>query len=290
MKVLKNVSKFAALFLVLFVSSCVYEPVDGTVDTIPDSGVFKADFSGTTWTANQTETVVSGHFIEISAVNSKGETFGIMIEGAVVGTYAANINIVAYNPAGSEFGYWSVNDGNPSEDTGSVTITSINTEKKTISGTFHFKGYWSDSDNPKTPINFTNGVFTDLPYKKQEETADVFTAKVGGVAFVSTDIVPMVIGLGPTEFISIGAEDANKNSITVSVKSNLTAGTYPITGNIATDVVQAFYENVDGENKAISGSVTITSITADRVKGTFHFTTGGATPFAITEGSFDVEY
>lgn len=290
MRILKSKLQFIILCLVALLTSCTYEPVDGTVEPDPGSGVFKADFGGKTWTANETQAIVSGHFIEISAINSKGESFGIMIDGAAVGTYAANVNIVAYNPVGSEFGFWSVNDDNPTEDTGSVTITSINTQTKTISGTFHFKGYWSDTDDPKAAIQFTNGVFTDLPYITQEETTDVFTAKVDGANFVSTDIFTSVVGVGSTEFIAIGASDANLNSISVSVKSNLTAGTYPITGNIATDVVQASYTLVDITNKAISGSVTITSITADRVKGTFQFNTNGTIPFVITEGTFDVEY
>jgi hypothetical protein len=289
MRILKSKLQFIILFLVALLTSCTYEPVDGTVEPDPGSGIFKADFSGKTWTANETQAIVSGHHIEISAMNSKGESFGIMIEGATVGTYAANENFVIYSPAGTEYGFWSVNEGNTTEDTGSVTITSINTQTKTISGTFHFKGYWSDPDHPLPAINFTNGAFT-IPYITQEETDDVFTAKVGGTNFVTTDIFTAVAGVGATEFIAIGASDANLNSISVSVKSNLTAGTYPITGNIATDVVQASYTVVDITNKAISGSVTITSITADRVKGTFKFNTNGTTPFVITEGTFDVEY
>jgi len=282
---------FTLLLCVTLLVSCTYEPIDGTVEPDPGSGIFQADFSGKTWSANETQTIISGHFIEISATNSKGESFGIMIEGAAVGTYAANINIITYNPAGSEYGYWAVNDENPTEDTGSVTITSINTETKTISGTFHFKGYWSDTDNPKTPVTFTNGIFKDIPYITEEETADVFTAKVGGVNFNTTDIMTSLIDFNSSEYIAIGAEDASSNSISVNVKSNLIPGTYQITGNTATDVVQASYTTLSDINfKAVSGSVTITSITADRVKGTFSFTTNGTTPFNITQGTFDVEY
>jgi PBP1b-binding outer membrane lipoprotein LpoB len=296
MNLFKTKSQFLVLFLAILFASCVYEPIDGTVD--PDSnsggsinsGVFKADFSGKTWTATETLAVISGNYIEISAINAKGESFGIMIEGATVGTYAANVNIVVYSPAGSEYGYWSLNDNNPSEDTGSVSITEIDTEKKTISGTFKFKGYWSDPDTPKSPINFTNGVFNDIPYITQEETNDVFTAKVDGVNFLNTDILTSEIGINSQDWIAIGAEDSNMNVISISIKSDLIAGTYPITINRLSDDVQASYEDVDGEYEAISGSVTITSITTDRVKGSFQFTTNGTPSFTITEGNFDVEY
>ncbi len=78
--------------------------------------------------------------------------------------------------------------------------------------------------------------------------------------------------------------------ISVSVRTNLTVGNYTITGNLATDLVQAYYENENGEYKAISGNITITSKTSDRIKGTFEFRTNGATPFTISQGNFDVEY
>ena len=105
---------------------------------------------------------------------------------------------------GTEYGYWSINDNNPTENTGSVIITNINTAKKTISGTFQFKGYWSDSDTPKPAIQFTKGVFTDIPYITQEETADIFTAKVGSANFVAIDILTAEIGIGSDNFITIG--------------------------------------------------------------------------------------
>ncbi|WP_026713701.1 DUF6252 family protein [Flavobacterium daejeonense] len=284
------------LFLATLFASCVYEPIDGTVESDPGSGEntsgeFKADFSGKTWTAAETEVVISENFIEIAAFKSNGEVFSLIIEGASEGTYAANINVLAYVPADSEYGYWGLNDNNPDENTGSITITKIDTEKKTISGTFQFKGYWSDYDNPRTPIQFTNGVFTDLPYITEAETNDSFSAKVGGTNFVSTDIMAEVLGVNTDDWIAIGAEDANMNVISVSLKSDLVAGTtYSITANRSTDDVQASYEDDNGEHVAVSGSVTIVSITDDRVKGTFSFTTNGSTSFNITEGSFDVAY
>ncbi|OYX85816.1 MAG: hypothetical protein B7Y83_03510 [Flavobacteriales bacterium 32-34-25] len=291
MRIFKGKIQFAILFLVTLITSCTYEPVDGTVEPDPDSGgnvasgVFKADFSGNTWTAKETQAIISGNFIEIAAINSKGEAFGIMIEGNTVGTYAANVNLVAYTPAGSEYGYWAINEDNPTENTGSVIITSINTTTKTISGTFQFKGYWTDLDNPKPAIQFTNGVFKDIPYSTQEETNDLFTAKVGGVNFVATDIFTSEIN----DFITIGALDANFNNLSIAIKNTLGTGSHTIENTVGADV-QGYFEDINDEYKAVSGSVTITSNTNDRIKGTFQFTTNGVTPFIITEGNFDVEY
>ncbi|MFA9195706.1 hypothetical protein AAGV33_14940 [Flavobacterium sp. FBOR7N2.3] len=66
-------------------------------------------------------------------------------------------------------------------------------------------------------------------------------------------------------------------------------GNHTIINTIGADV-QGYYEDANGEYKAVSGNVTIASKTNDRIKGTFQFTTNGVPPFTITEGNFDVEY
>lgn len=292
MRILKTAPQLILLFITTLIISCTYEPVDGTVEPDPDlggntsSGVFKADFSGKTWTAKEIQATISGNFIKIAAINSKGESFAIMIAGSTTETYATNVNIVSYTPAATNgYGYWSINDDNPNENTGSVIITSINRETKTISGTFNFKGYWSDPDNPKTPITFTNGVFKDIPYTTQEESTDIFTAKVAGVNFVPTDILAIEVD----DFITIGSSDTNSNNLSIAIKKTLGTGSHAITNTTEADV-QGYYEDENGEYKAVSGTVTITSKTTDRIKGTFNFVTDVATPFTITDGVFDVEY
>lgn len=293
MKKIIRLSQLGLLFAAILFTSCEYEPLDSAINLDDNlnpsvgSGVFKADFKGSTWTATQTQAIVSGNYIEISGIKANGEGFAFLIEGANVGTFPANVNLLFFTPASTDYGYLSINENDLNENTGSITITSIDTQNKTISGTFNFKGYWSnDLDTSVLPIQFTNGAFKDIPYITQEETADTFFAKVGGVEFNEVDILTMEISSGASEFISIGTQDADFNDMTVSVKSNLTPGTYTITGSLANDVVQAFYN----DDKAVSGSVTISSISATRVKGTFKFDTNGTTPFTITEGAFDVEY
>lgn len=293
--------KLAAL-LVLFctaftVTSCDNEPIDSNIDlgdfgnggnTSPSN--FKATFNGDVWNASVSQALISGNLIQISAVRPDGTSFGFLIDGSTTGTYPANDNILAYTPANSEFGYWSLNTANPTEDTGSITITNINTTNKTISGNFNFKGYWSDDTATGIlPVFFTNGSFTNVAYVTQMENNDTFYAKVNGTEFVDVDILALELGINGQDYISVGGQDANLNSLTVSVRSNLGAGTYPITGN-STDVVQAIYDFSNTDYNAISGSVTIISKTATHIKGTFNVVTNGATPFTITQGAFDVEY
>jgi hypothetical protein len=297
MKNLKIISSFLLLWTAIIFTSCDNEPIDPAINPTDFVGgnlgpaLFKADFSGATWNATVSQAIISGNLMQIVGAKANGESFAFLIDGATLGTYPANVNILAFTPAGSEFGYWSTNINNATENTGSITISNINTTNKTISGTFSFKGYWSDNDvTAILPVQFTNGVFTNVPYISQQETNDTFFAKVNGSEFVDEDILVTEITAGTQQFISVAAQNAALNSMTVSVKSSLAAGTYTITGNSATDVVQASYNINNTSYNAVSGTVKIISKTATRIKGTFSVVTGGATPFTITEGAFDVAY
>ncbi|WP_333876124.1 DUF6252 family protein [Flavobacterium sp.] len=297
---MKNFKFLTGIFLIVTAftfTSCDNEPIDSALNLDDFGGgntgpaVFKADFSGSTWTATATQAVISGNFITISAIRPNGEGFGFLVDASATGTYPANTNILAYTPAGSEYGYWSTNFDNPEENTGSITITNINTTNNTISGTFNFKGYWSDTTMSSIlPVQFTNGEFTNIPFITQGQTGDTFYAKVNGSEFVDVDILAITTQIGAQEFISVAAQDANLNSMTVSVRSSLGPGTYNITGNTATDLVQAIYDFDGNDYNAVSGSVTIVSKTATRIKGNFTYVTNGTTPFTVTQGAFDVEY
>jgi hypothetical protein len=252
---MKNIKFTVGIFFILTAftfTSCENEPIDSAINLddfnngANGSALFKADFNGATWTATTTQAVISGNFIAISGVKVNGEGFGFLVEAPTTGTYAANTNLLAYTPSGSEYGYYSTNFNNPEENTGSITITNINTTDKTLSGVFNFKGYWSDTIvNSILPVQFANGVFQNIPYTPQAQTGDSFFAKIGGTEFVDVDILSTTISIGSQEFISIGAQNAALNSITVSVKSSLGTGTYPITGNATTDGVQAIYDYND---------------------------------------------
>lgn len=295
---MKNIKLLAGLLLILTAfTSCDIEPIDGAIN--PDDFqnpsnepvVFKADFSGETWTGTTAEALISGNFISIGATRADGSTFSFLVEGTAVGSYPANANILAYTPQGSEYGYWSINPDNESENTGSITITNIDAVNHRISGTFAYKGYWSDTTTTSIlPVQFTNGVFTNIPYTTQAQTGNNFFAKVGGVEFEDVDLLAVTTTIGSQEFISVGAQTASLDAMTVSVKSSLATGTYPITGNTATDVVQAIYTVSSTDYHAVSGSVTITSKTATHIIGTFNFVTDGTTPFTVTEGAFDIDY
>lgn len=297
MKKIQFISLFILLFSAVTFTSCDNEVIDGEIDLNnigddpdPTSAFFRADFSGGTWTAQNTTVLLSANSFQLVATRgTAGEGFGFSLNGGSVGSYAANSNAVAFTPANSVFGYAGVNPANTSENTGSVTITSIDTVNQTVSGIFSYKGYWSDgSVSNILPIIFTNGVFNNLPYTTVPPPSnDSFSTKINGTDFIDTNIVVSTI----SNVITIKALNAANQDVTIGIRDNVTPGTYPITGNIGSDVVQASYKPNGVSLQAYTGSVTVLSKTATRIRGTFSFTTSdGPTVYTFTVGQFDVEY
>lgn len=302
---MKNIKILAGLLLLItaFVS-CDVEPIDNAIDLgdfeNPTSGpaVFKADFSGTTWTAAAAQANITADGIQIIGSKTNGENFAFALEANTVGTYPANANFLTFTPAGSSYGYWSVNVTNASENTGSITISSINTVAKTISGTFSFKGYWSDSSNTSIiPVQFTSGVFTNIPYVSDTTPPvgnDTFFAKVDGAEFVENQIDGALITdvSGMPDQISIVGSKTNGDRVGLNIVRSLGIGTYAFTGPLGVEVNGSCIMG-DVLYNAESGSITITSKTDTRIKGTFNMVVKNFTTSAtktITEGSFDVEY
>lgn len=307
MKKLKFISYLFIIVGSLSMTSCStdVEPIDPAVilnpgtdptnPTNPTASFFKVDFNNQTYNGTLNTAFVAANTIIISgARGTQGENIAFILNGSAIGTYASEEDLMVYNPsASSEYDYGNFADPSTSNaNTGSVTITEINQTTHMISGTFHFVGHWSDFTNetPPAPITFTNGSFS-VPFTATNTTTDVFTAKIGGTAFNPELIGSSYISVNDQDWISIAGSNGTKD-MTVSFKDGITPGTYTITGNVATDIVQGVYGEGDVDFKATSGSVTITTITANHVKGTFHFTGTNATEGtrSITDGVFDTEY
>ena len=302
---MKKIKFITGIFLILTsfsFNSCENEPIDSAIDLDDFGGsnngptVFKADFSGDTWTGTSAQAVISGDYITIGAARADGSAFSILLEGSATGTYQTNLNPIAYTPVGSDFGYWSINLANESENTGSITITNINTVNKKISGTFIFKGYWSDGSNTSIiPVEFTNGVFTNVPYTTTGPISnDSFYAKVDGVEFAEEQITGSHLTnvSGMPDQVSVVGSKSNGDTVGLNVVDALPVGTYQFTGPLGNEangscVIGGVLYNAE------SGSITITSKTATRIVGTFNMIVRNFTTSAIktvTQGSFDVSY
>ena len=305
MKKIKFITYFVLLFSVFTFTSCDNEPLDppivvGGEDPGENPGenpgaaaLFKADFDGQTFSTSTAMAYISGGSIIMNAIKTNGESFSMILDGTTVGTYPANPNLIGYSPAGSEYAYIGTHPTDENANTGSIIVTAINTTNHTISGTFTFTGFWSDYDANLPSKQFTNGVFTNIPYTSTNPTGDTFDATLNGNVFNDIDILVAEIAINEQDFISVAARNSNDDSITVSVRSNLTAGSYTITGNVGTDLVQVNFSPSGQEfgTPATSENVTIPEKTATRIKGTFNGTVLiGTTTHTITGGSFDVEY
>ena len=304
---MKN-SKFKSLFIVLFsilsFISCTNEPIDPAIDltnpgggTTPTTAEFKADFNGATYIASASEAVITNNTIQIIGAKPDGSAFGLQIQAATLGTYPAGQNLLVFNPSGSEYGYASFNTASPTENTGSITISNIDTVNKTISGTFTFKGYWTNTtETGVLPISFTNGIFNNIPYTTttipNPTTPDTFFAKVDGSEFVETTIdVAEVIASGFPNSYSIVGSKANGDNIGLRISKNLAVGTYPFNGPFNQDLTSNCVLN-SLLYTSDTGSFTIISKTATRIKGTFNIVVNNFSTSqnkTITEGAFDVE-
>ena len=314
MKKLIIFKSLIALFSILIFVSCETEPLDPAIDlnafqdpnnpTDPNNpnnpsgtALFSADFDGQTFVANTTQAVMdNGQLVIIGLRAPQGDSFSISIEDAAVGTFPSNENLISYQPQANGYAYLGTNFDNANENTGSITITSINTTNNTVSGTFSFKGYWTETVNPLAPKNFTNGIFQNIPFTGNigNPSTDTFYAKVDGVEFVEDQIdVTEVSASGVPDAISIVASKTNGESLSISIDTNTPVGTYQMTGLLSTvDLVRGKYLVGGSLHGGVAGSLTITSITATRIAGTFMFTAeniGQTSTHQITQGSFDVE-
>lgn len=295
------------LFSIVSFVSCSIEPLDPAIDLDAQNpnnpnnpsgtALFSADFDGQTFVANSTQAVIdNGQLVIIGLRTSQGDNFSIVIDDVSVGTFPSNENLISYQTQNGNYAYLGTNFDDVNENTGFITISSINTANNTISGTFSFKGYWTDTVNPIAPKTFTNGIFQNIPFTGNAGTpsTDTFYAKVDGAEFVENQIdVTEVASSGFPDAISIVASKTNGERLSISIDTNTAPGTYQMTGLLSTtDVVRGKYLVNNSLHGGVSGSLTITSITATRIAGTFMFTAeniGQTSTHQITQGSFDVE-
>ncbi len=310
MKSLKYLS-FVILLLAVFMQvSCTTEtepidpavlnpdPVDPNAPGNPGNpsgpAVFKVDFDSQTFTAATTIVYNSGGKLNIIATNASGASFAIIIDGITAGEYdlSADTNSsIFYVPAGDEYGYVSGNIDSTAS-VGSISLTTVDTVNKKISGTFRFTGYYSDGLSSTNSKVFTNGVFTNLPYVTQNPTGNTLTATVNGAAFTGVDIIGSVADGGSGETINIQGETADGRIIHIHVQDTLALGTYAISTDPFAPVGFDYgLNNDDFGTDATSGSITITAKTADHITGTFSgVVTIDTITYDISNGAFSVDY
>ncbi|MCW4468768.1 DUF6252 family protein [Flavobacterium sp. MFBS3-15] len=279
MKKLNLLSAFMLLFMAIGFTSCDSEPVDplliGNEEEPTGPAIFKVDFSGATYTADEAQAVVTGSSIMISGIKtSNGSVFALSVPATTTGTYDGGDGVMmSYKPTlASTFMYMNVDPTLELEDpTGTITITSINTTAKTISGTFNFTGYWSDETANQPNIAFTNGSFQNIPYTGNvgPQPTSLFKVNIDGTLYTADESLA-TIGEG---LISVAGMRGNNGEMVAIIVNATTTGTY-------TDAaIMAYYESDEDENGYNNflenpGTVTISNIDTvnNTISGTFSFT------------------
>lgn len=171
---------FLRLALVLFVSlgatSCETEPLDdglGADDSPTTQKFFAVNFGSVNYkTSNAVATIENGK-MTLTATDSDG-VFVLKTLGAATGTYNNSQLDFTYTYTDSETGlsetYTSTHPISTMSNS-QLTISSINYQNKTISGTFQFIGYklLADGENVTvTELVFSQGTFLNIPYDAED--------------------------------------------------------------------------------------------------------------------------
>lgn len=193
------------------------------------------------------------------------------------------------------FSYTSNQSYIPNEPNGRVNITSIDTVRKVMSGTFSFKVY---REMDSTLRNITEGVFTNIPYTKgfglpPANASDTFRTKIDGVALNSQSITATHVAM--FNQISVqGATLSLSDNVSLTMPNNITPGSYTL--NFFGTTHFGAYNKAGESYASTSGTLQILehNTTTKRIRGTFNFV---ATPmlaptptFNITDGYFSVTY
>jgi len=305
-KIKALVAVFAVIFAAVNFTSCDTEPVDpvlleniGQEPGTAGPAVFKVDFSGETFVATSSAATVNNANIAITGIKgTNGQAVSILIDGNTVGNYPSAKVLLDYTPsADSEYSYTNV-DFTTGQESGTVSITSIDTVNKTISGTFSFVGWWGDADLNLPSIAFTNGSFQNVPYTGTTGGGPVtsdeyFKARVDGQdnTYEGADLLVALADAGSGETISINAF-APDHKLVLSASSDITPGTYQFSNGAGSVASARFISATDESFPVNGGSLTITSNTNGFLKGTFSFTVtnDAGESHVVTSGDFNVEY
>jgi hypothetical protein len=252
-------------------------------------GSFKVDIDGQPFVADEADAYLGSLGFSIGGYKDNGEHVYIILdmeEPITPNTYT-NASMTYSVEIHGNPGY------NNSGDSGTMTITEIDTVNHTVSGTFSFTGDYSDPAAGRPEKVFTNGVFTDVPYGDEENFGDEFIAVVtptGGNSMDNDYSSNLISGLvnNTINIQAIGEED----EIRLAIIDNVTQGTYVFTNAIGSQYKATF--EVDNVDYPINGgSLTVISNENGRIKGSFNFEVKdetGAVIYTITSGNFDVKY
>jgi len=290
-------SIFLTLILFTFFACTKEMSKESSNAPVPKAGDFYATIGGNLWNADSLQLVlVSSDGVSIKGLSRIGDQISILLPTFKVGTYTLSIQSTSYalyanvlNPNANVF------VSNAGSAGGTVTVSSIDTVHRIISGSFQFI-----LTNPanNTTETIAKGVFDDVPYTAgivsvippPGSLKDTLQVLVDGNKFFASDVE---ISDSAGQMLIAGF--SGTQDVGLFFPTNITAGTYNLDFN--TGVYIGVY-NPDPSITLLSqsgGTITIISnnTTTRRISGNFSFVGSpvGSGPTAnLTQGYFAANY
>ncbi len=256
------------------------------------SGTFTATVNGVAFVADKVATATkAAGVIAIIGQNKAGEQIILRVTDSAVHNYTFDINsgtnVAAYSKD-SSYAYTTNGGSTPNQSGGVMSITSIDTVKKLMSGTFSLKVF-RPFDNTQKVI--TNGIFKNISYEiaaiPPANVSDTFRVKVDGTPFPAYAISNFTYGTT----VNISASNQNvSRTVGFSFSSTISPGTYDLATGF--DYIATYYTGTD-YMMAESGSLTILENNAatKRLRANFSFKAFSilsTTKVMLSEGYFSV--
>jgi hypothetical protein len=261
------------------------------------NGNFYATIDGTQWNADSLQlALLTNTGFSISGLSKTGEQITMLLPTLKTGNYTFNaLSAPIAICSNLLVNLSSVYISNTGAADGNVTISSLDSVKHLVSGSFMFT-LINPTDNSRTSI--TAGIFNSIPYSVDTtggittSSSDTLQATVGGVQFNSAQVVTSITD--STLFIA-GISSDGVSDIALGMPQGVIPGTYPM--DFATGTYYGVY-NPSSSNTLLSqmnGTLTIISnnTVTRRIIGNFSFIASplsSGTPVTISSGYFSVSY
>jgi hypothetical protein len=309
------------LFLVIAFNfiSCDNEPLEGVFvqdeDVITaEEGQFVATIGETAVVAIEASGVLTlGNILIITGtITDTGEIIVFTIENPGLGTFNITAGLGTLNSGLYIDGIDLMNPYTTDaalEGSGELTLTEMDAEMLTLSGTFNFIGARIELDSDGNPImddngnptietiEISSGSFNSIPYTIEEAVpTDQFFAKVDDLLFNPDTIsVTQSIVAGVSMISVIATIESTGERIRIDFPETIGVGTFDMQSiSNGTDIIGSYNENTGAENLTSNpGTLIITEMDGNTgtVVGAFEFT--GTDPLGqdpsvveVTEGSF----
>ena len=213
-------------------------------------------------------------------------------------TNDASLGVATWTPASGMNALSSIAPNDPGPTSSMfVQVTTIDTSAKVLSGMFTV--LVKNTLDPANYALFEEGVFTDVPYGTEiTGEGDVgegsLTCDVDGEPHVTNTFIATSQSF--TNMIIITSASADESTVSLSLPSDVEAGTTLDLGTLTQDYL-ANYLSADGTAyQAVEGSITITSHDTENntIQGTFEYgaAQGLLNPaeIQITNGAFEATY